>query len=55
MAQLVSWGGQNNLKAGQLALAQQYADAGMMARAQADMVEILNLTGVIMELELKIN
>ena len=35
MAQLVNWGGQNNLKAGQLALAQQYADAGMFARAKA--------------------
>jgi len=35
MAQLVSWGGQDNLKKGQLLLAQQYADAGMMARAQA--------------------
>ena len=35
MAQLVSWGGQNNLKLGQLRLAQQYADAGMFARAKA--------------------
>jgi len=34
MAQLVSWGGQDNLKKGQLLLAQQYADAGMMARAK---------------------
>ena len=35
MAQMVSWGGQDNLKMGQLRLAQQYADAGMMARAKA--------------------
>jgi len=35
MVQYVSWGGQTNLKQGQLALAQQYADAGMMARAKA--------------------
>ena len=35
MAQLVSWGGQDNLKLGQLRLAQQYADAGMFKRAQA--------------------
>jgi len=35
MAQMISWGGQDNLKKGQLRLAQQYADAGMMARAQA--------------------
>jgi|TARA_R100000656_G_scaffold70577_1_gene53019 hypothetical protein len=34
MAQLVSWGGQDNLKAGLLALAQQYADAGMFSRAR---------------------
>ena len=33
MVQYVSWGGQTNLKAGLLALAQQYADAGMMHRA----------------------
>jgi hypothetical protein len=35
MVQYVSWGGQTNLKQGQLALAQQYADAGMFARAKA--------------------
>ena len=35
MATLVNWGGQTNLKKGQLLLAQQYADAGMMARAKA--------------------
>jgi len=35
MVQYVTWGGQTNLKQGQLSLAQQYADAGMMARARA--------------------
>ena len=35
MVQYVSWGGQTNLKQGQLALAKQYADAGMFARAKA--------------------
>ena len=35
MATLVNWGGQTNLKKGYLRLAQQYADAGMMARAKA--------------------
>jgi hypothetical protein len=32
---MATWGGQKNLKAGLLALAQQYADAGMFARAKA--------------------
>jgi len=39
MVQYVSWGGQTNLAAGQLALAQQYADAGMMARAKAAFIK----------------
>ena len=34
MATMVNWGGQTNLKKGQLLLAKQYADAGMMARAK---------------------
>jgi hypothetical protein len=39
MVQYVSWGGQTNLKQGQLSLAQQYADAGMFARARAAFIK----------------
>ena len=39
MVQYVTWGGQTNLKQGQLSLAQQYADAGMMARAKAAFIK----------------